>query len=174
MMNHDPFQTYQAGAYSGGVTPFLSPYAQIQNPALLGLTGLQNPMLQNPILQNPMVQHALLQQQLQQLAWQQQNPFGQGHIWPQHQQPFGNPYATQGYPLGPQGLIGGGLGQIGGFGQQSPFGHQGGYGQQGGFGQQGFGQQGGFGQPYSQIHPLAQLALRQAAGYGISPYGGGF
>jgi len=191
MMNHDPFQTYQTtGGYPQGVSPYGLPYGAVQpfiNPAALashplanspygsyginpqqlqgGFGGqnpfqnpglqnpmLQNPMLQNPIAQNPLLQHALLHNQLQQLAWQTQLlNLAQGNQgWPQQQQQFG------GYPLAPQGLTGG-IGQPGGYGQQG-----------------GFGQPGGIGQPFGQIHPLAQLALRQAAGYGISPYGGSF
>ena len=196
MMNQDPFQSYQTGAYpfTGG-TPFGSPYAtalsQVYNPGLTGYgmnqphlgqsAGWQNPLLQNPLLQNPLLQnpllqnpllqqsllhHALLQNQLQQLAWQ--NPYAtQGHFWPQTQQ-FGSPLASQG-------LIGGGIGQ---FGHPGAFGQQGGIGQQGIFGQPfigqpnvGFGQPGAFGQPYGQIHPLAHLALRQATPYGASPFG---
>ena len=165
MMNHDPFQSYQQGAYPVGTSPYGLPYTALQqfiNPGAFGGYGMnpqhqqggfgigqnpflqnplpqnQNPLLQNPILQNPLVQQALLQQQLQQLAWQNQllNPALTSHAWPQQQQQFG------GYPLAPQGLIGGGgIGQFGGIGQ---------------------------------LHPLAQLALRQAGGYGASPYGGGF
>jgi hypothetical protein len=175
MMNHDPFQSYQTtGAYSGGVTPYGLPFTALQpflNPAAFAGYGvnqqhlqggfgggqnpilqnpiLQNPALQNPALQNPLLQQAILQNQLQQLAWQQQL-LGQGlgnQGWPQQQQQY------TGYPLAPQGLIGGGIGQQGGFGQA-----------------------GAYGQPgvYGQIHPLAQMALRQASGYGISPFGGGF
>ena len=157
MMNHDPFQSYQTGAYPIGTSPYGLPYTALQqfmNPGAFGGYGmspqyqqggfgigqnpfLQNPLLQNPVLQNPLVQQALLQNQLQQLAWQNQlfNPALAAHPWPQQQQQFG-------YPLAPQGLIGGGgIGQIGGIGQ---------------------------------LHPLAHLALRQAGGYGMTPYGGSF
>ncbi|MDR3703290.1 MAG: hypothetical protein P4L56_26825 [Candidatus Sulfopaludibacter sp.] len=158
MMNHDPFQSYQTGAYPGGATPYGLPYTahqQFINPGAFGGYGMnpqhqqggfgggqnplfQNQQLQNPLFQNPLLQQALLQNQLQQLAWQNQmlNPMLANQGWPQQQQQFG------GYPLAPQGQIGGGgAGQIGGFGQ---------------------------------LHPLVQLALRQASGYGISPYGGSF
>lgn len=184
MMNHDPFQSYQTGAYPGGITPFGSPYAQYTNPALFGFGGLQNPVLQNPMLQNAMAQNPLLQnpilqnpilqnpllqnpllqhalhQHLQQLAWQ--NPLlTQAHGWPQQQQQqFGYPQQQFGYPQ-----------QQFGYPQQQQFGYpqqQLGYplAPQGLIG-------GGIGQPFGQLHPLAQLALRQATGYGISPYGGG-
>jgi hypothetical protein len=94
--------------------------------------GLQNPLLaatlQNPLLaatlQNPLLTQTLgygsgLQQQPQYGGFQQQPQFS--------------------YPLAPQSLIGGGIGQ--------QFGH---------------------------INPLAQLALRQATSYGISPLAGCF
>jgi hypothetical protein len=147
---HDPFQNYQlSGAYSGGVTPFGSPYAGLQNPAFQGfhpqaqgwgqipLQGLlQNPLLQNPLLQNPLLaayQHPLLTAGVQ-------NPY---QTVPQQQIGF--------YPLAPQTMIGAG----------NPYG-----------GGQPYGQQFGTGQPLGQIHPLIaqQIALRSLVTAGISPW----
>jgi len=177
MTNYDPFQNYQTpGAYSGGVTPFGLPYQAFQSPiggygiypqhlqgggipgqqqspwqqllALNPLAGLQNPLLQNPLLQNPLQQNPLLQNPFA------QNPYSQ---YQQMQSPWQNPLlalgqfnptlAYHGWPQQQQ--------QIGyPLAPQSPIG-------------------GGMGQPFGQIHPLAHLALRQA-GYGISPFMGGF
>lgn len=194
MMTHDPFQNYQTqnyqtpGAYPGAVTPFGLPYTAFQspfNPAFNPMAQAGQPLtppgiggygyypqqpqgqgmiggqhgplqqllalnqlaaLQNPLFQqNPYFQqNPFSQQPLAQNPWQ--NPMLAHQGWPQQQQ---QPFA---YPLAPQTLIGsGGIGQ--------PFG-------------QAYGQ--GFGQGFGQINPLAQLALRQAAGYGISPLAGSF
>jgi hypothetical protein len=181
MMNHDPFQSYQQGAYPVGATPYGLPYSALQqfiNPGAFGGYGmnpqhqqggfgigqnpqlqnpqfqnpqlqnpqLQNPQFQNPQLQNPLLQNPLLLQAI--LQNQLQQLAWQNQLLNQGPAAHGWPQQQQqfgGYPLAPQGLIGGG-----GIGQM--------------------GQTGGIG----QLHPLAQLALRQASGYGISPYGGGF
>jgi len=163
---HDPFQSYQTlGAYSGGVSPFGSPYGASQIPSFYhgipqipGLNpfaaGLQNPLLQNPMLQNPLLLHQLMQTQWQNplLGAGSQNPYQA-----QPQQQFGYPPQQQvgypqqqqfGYPLAPQTLIGAGA-------------------------QYGAGGQYGAGQGIPQIHPIAlQLALRSLATSGISPWGG--
>lgn len=176
MYTHDPFQSHQtAGLLSGGVSPFGLPIQALQQsipamglyPQLPGLQQLQGLNL-NPLLHQ--------QQALAQLAWQNpmlaaslQNPLIHSLInpiqgyqsWPQQQQ-----QQTFGYPLAPQSFIGG-FNQ-GGFGQPGAYGQSGAFGQPGGFGQPG-----AYGQPFGQIHPLAQLALRQAGGYGINPYAGG-
>jgi hypothetical protein len=182
MMTHDPFQNYQpTGAYPGGATPFGSPYTAFQSPfnpmaqtgqpfansgfggngtypqqphggGIPGQQGLLQQLLalnalaasQQNLPQNPLLQHPLAQG-----LWQ--NPLLAAGL----QNPLLNPMlAYQGwpqqqqpfnYPPAPQSLIGaGGVGQ--------PFG----------------------GQPFGQINPLAQLALRQAAGYGMSPFAGYF
>lgn len=155
-MNHDPFQTYQTlGAYPG-VTPFGLPYTAFQpNPAFggYGINPQQslNPLtagLQNP-LQNPLLQNPLLQHQLAQLAWQNQL------LAASLQNPL---LANHGWPQQQQ--------QFGYPQQQQQFPYP--LAPQSPIGA------GGIGQPFGQIHPLAQLALRQAAGYGISPYAGGF
>ena len=168
MMSHDPFQSYQTLGAGGGTpfglpytTPFLNPTAfggpQIGTPGIgaYGIhpqqhmqggayPGLQNPLLQNALFQNPFLQNALLQNQLLQqhlaqvAAWQnpliQQNPL-------LHQV-----QALQGWPQQQQ--QGWPQQQFGGYplAPQSLIGA-------GGIGQQ---------QGYGQIHPLAQLALRQA------------
>jgi hypothetical protein len=165
--------------------------AGMQNPFLQHQQA-QSPWQQQG--QAPWQQQAQLpwQQQLHQQLHQQllaaglQNPQLGLHNWPQQQTQYG-------YPLAPQSLIGAGIGQpfahqfgypqtgypqtgysqigypqtqqgIGAqFGQQQPYGQ---FGQQQPYGQ--FGQQqpyGQFGQqPFGQIHPLAQLAMRQATG----------
>lgn len=196
MMTHDPFQNYQTqnylnpnylttGAYPGATTPFGLPYTPFQSafnalaqagqpltPPGIGPYGYypQHPQGQGMIagqlgplqllalnqlaaLQNPYLQHPMAQNPWQNplVAASLQNPLLNPMLahqgWPQQQQQ--QPFT---YPLAPQTLIGaGGIGQ--------PFG-------------QGFGQS--FGQGFGQINPLAQLALRQAAGYGISPLAGSF
>ncbi len=173
MMNHDPFQSYQTGAYPVGTSPYGLPYAALQqfiNPGAFGGYGMnpqqhqqggfgigqnqggfgqnpfqQNPYLQsqNPLLQNPILQNPLVQQALLQQQLQQL-------AW---QNQLLNPALTaHGWPQQQQ--------QFGGY-PLAP---------QGLIGGGGIGQIGGIG----QLHPLAQLALRQAGGYGASPYGGMF
>jgi hypothetical protein len=199
MMNHDPFQTYQTtGLYSTGVSPYGLPYGASQqpfiNPAALATHPLanspfggyginpqqlqgafgagQNPIWQNPLLQNSQFQNPQMQNPQFQAAYLQtpqlqnpilqnpvlQNPLVQHALLQNHLQQLA--WQTQllnqaqawpqqqqfgGYQLAPQGPIGGGIGQGVGFGQ-----------------------------PFGQIHPLAHLAMRQAVGGGISPYGGAF
>jgi hypothetical protein len=142
---------------------------QLQGAGIAGQQGpLQQPFAFNPfaaVPQNPALQNPLLQHPLAQVPWQNQqfgagsqyplqNPMQAYHGWPQPQQQFGN---------------GGGIGQPSAYGWPQP--------------QQQFGYPlapqsligaGGVGSPFGQIHPLAQLALRQAAGYGISPLAGCF
>lgn len=197
MMTHDPFQNYQTqGAYSGGATPFGLPSTAFQpsfNPAVagqpqmnpgiggfgiyphpfqgVGIAGqlglLQQLLALNPLaaagLQNPALA-AGLQHPPAQVPWQ--NPLLAYQGWPQQQAQFGYPqqqpqsgYPQQqpqfqgwpqqqpqtGYPLAPQSLIGAG----------------------------------GMGQPFGQIHPqvaqlLAQVGLRPATSYGMSPLAGCF
>jgi len=189
MMTHDPFQNYQTpGAYQGVATPFGLPYTAFQpsfnpmgitsqsqlNPGISGYGIYPNPMQNAGIaaqlgplqqllalnsllagLQNPFQQH-----QQTQIPWQ--NPQLGYHTWPQQQ--FGYPQISQqnpqqqfGHPQFPQQNLG--MGQQYGYplAPQSLIGA-------GGMGQQTFG----------QIYPLAQLALRQAAGYGASPLAGCF
>jgi hypothetical protein len=170
MFTHDPFQTHQTpfGLPIQALQPSFNPMAlagqqfpntgfggyginpqQLQALALNPLLAatLHNPYLTNPMI-NPQLAYQSLLQQGQQQQWnpqqqlypqqQQFYPQQQGYLqqqgWPQHQQ-----QQQFGYPLAPQSLIGGGLGQ-----------------------------------PEGQIPPLAQLALRQASGYGISPFVGCF
>ncbi len=185
MMTHDPYQNLQAlAAYFGGATPFGLPYTAYQpsfnpssfagqpqaNPGIggygiypnklqgMGIAGqlgpLQQLLTQNPLaagLQNPFLQHALAQGSLQ-------NPQLGYHGWPQLQQP------QYGYPQAPQQNL------TGPVGTGQPFGQQFGY----PLAPQSLIGTGGIGQPFGQVHPLAQLALRQAAGYGISPWAGSF
>lgn len=185
MITHDPFQNYQTlGAYPGGATPYGFPYTAFQSPFNpMAATGQpvhnpgiggygfypqqqqggipiqQNPLQQllalNPLagLQNPMLQNPLAQNPFAQNLWQ--NPLLAASL----QNPLLNPaLAYHGWPQQQQ--------------QQFPYAQQ----QQfpyplapqtmiGGA---------GIGQPFTQINPLAQLALRQAAGYGISPLTGSF
>ncbi len=188
MMTHDPFQNYQTqGAYSGGATPFGLPYTAFQppfNPAITGqpqanpgfggygiyphpyqgvgiagqlgllqqllalnplaATGLQNPALA-PNLQHPLAQVPWQNPMLAYQGWPQQQPQA-GY---QQQQPQFQGWPQQqpqfGYPLAPQSLIGAG----------------------------------GIGQTFGQIHPqvaqlLAQVGLRPATSYGMSPLAGCF
>jgi len=178
MMNHDPFQTYQTpgayqtpGVYSAGVSPFGLPYGAPQpfiNPAAFagyginphlqgGFGGGQNPLLQNPLLQNQQLQNPLLQNQLLQNPILQNPLVQQALLQNQLQQLawqnqlLSQAQGNQGWPQQQQ--------QFGGYPQQGP---------------QSMIGVGGIGQPFGQIHPLAQLALRQATGFGISPYGGSF
>ena len=137
----------------------------------LGAAGLQNPLLaagvQHPLAQvpwqNPLLAYQGWPQQQAQFGYpQQQAQFG----YPQQQPQFGYPqqqaqlgYPQQqpqfqswpqqqpqtGYPLAPQSLVGAG----------------------------------GMGQPFGQIHPqvaqlLAQVGLRPATSYGMSPLAGCF
>jgi hypothetical protein len=163
---------------------------QLQGAGIAGQQGpLQQPFAFNPfaaVPQNPALQNPLLQHPLAQVPWQNQqfaagsqyplqNPVPAYYGWPQPQQQFGN---------------GGGIGQPSAYGWPQPqqqFGNGGGIGQPSAYGwpqpQQQFGYPlapqsligaGGVGSPFGQIHPLAQLALRQAAGYGISPLAGCF
>jgi hypothetical protein len=180
MMTHDPFQNYQTlGQYAGAATPYGLPYTALQptfnpmgmagQPQIPGIGGYgiyPNPLqglsqiapLQQLLALNSLVaslHNPLLHQQSpwhnHLLAAGLQNPQTGYPGWPQ--QPQSN------YPLAPQTLLGaGGIGQ--------PYAQQFGFPQvpQGLLG-------GGIGQ---NIHPLAQLALRQATGYGISPLAGCF
>ncbi|SPE41466.1 hypothetical protein SBA3_430051 [Candidatus Sulfopaludibacter sp. SbA3] len=149
MLTHDPFQMYQnPGAYSTGVTPFGLPYTAVQpfvNPAIGGY-GIHPQHLHGLGFAGlgQAWQNPLLQQQLLQQQLLQQLQ------QQQLQQPLLNPMAAlQGWPQ-----------------TQSPFGYP--------LAPQSLIGATGIGQPTGQIHPLAQLALRQAAGYGISPLAGCF
>jgi hypothetical protein len=182
MMTHDPFQNYQTpGAYQGA-SPFGLPYGPFQtpfnplagqqfaNPGIggygiypqslqgIGLQGagiggpqghlqqllaLQNPLLQNPLLQNPLLQNPLLQ-----------NPLIQNSLLQQQlsQSPWQNPLLTASLQQNP--LLNPAMAYHGWPQQQSQLGYP--------LAPQSFiGAGGGIG----QIHPLAQAALRQAAGY---------
>jgi hypothetical protein len=155
MMTHDPFQNFQTpGGYFGAPAPFGLPYTAYQPPfnpmGVAQLGPLQQLLALNSLaagLQSPFLQHPQAQG-----PWQNPQLGYQG--WPQQQQPYGYPQQQQqtyGYPQAQQqNLTGYPLAP------QSLIGA------------------GGIGQPFGQIHPLAQLALRQAAGYGISPLAGGF
>jgi hypothetical protein len=191
MMTHDPYQNFQAsGAYFGGPAPYGLPYAAYPpsfnpmgfagqpqanpgiggygiypNPLLGGTAGQIGPLHQllalNSLtagLQHPLLQHPLLQHVLAQSSWQNQQPGNYG--WPQQpQQQYGYPQAAQQSLPGPVGI-----GQPFGFGQQLGY----------PLAPQTLIGAGGIGQAFGQVHPLAQLALRQAAGYGNSPWAGGF
>ena len=178
MMTHDPFQNYQSlGAYAGAATPFGLPFNAYQTP--FNPTGIAAPLQSHPgiggygISPNPFqgvaplqqllalnalingMQNPILQHLQTQTPWQNpllaaglQNPQAAYHNWAQQQQ-------QPNYPLAPQTLLGaGGIGQ--------PFAQQ-------------FGYPGQIpGQIPGLIHPRAQLALRQAYGYGGSPIAGCF
>ncbi len=194
MMTHDPFQNFQTlGAYFGGGTPFGLPYTAFQptfnplgiagqtqgNPGIGGygiypnplqgtgitsqLAPLQQLLAYNALaagLQNPLLQHLQAQGPWQNPQLGVHPGYQVGYQgWPQQQ-------AQYGYPQVPQQTLAGapGVGQP--FGQQQ-YGYP--------LAPQSFIGSGGIGQAFGQIHPLAQqLALRQAAGFGISPLAGCF
>lgn len=194
MFTQDPFQSYQTpGAFSTGGVPYGLPYTASQspfhpmafaghplsNPAMggygihpqqlqSGIGGQQGLLPQQLLALNPLaagLQNPFLQQVVAQNLWQNpllaaglQNPLLHPMLayqgWQQQQPQFN-------YPLAPQTMIGaGGIGQA--FAPGNPLASQNIPG--GGLGQHQF----------SQIHPLAQLAMRQATGYGMSPLAGGF
>lgn len=174
---HDPFQSYQTGAFAVGATPFGAPYGGQQisgihpalagNPAaaLCGVGGYAVHPLQLQQLQQ--LQHLQqLQQQIQQLQTQapgivgQQNPLFQNPL----AQGWHNPLLAAGMQpqyhnpmLGYQGWPQPALGY-----PQTAFGYP-------------LAPQsliGSVGQAYGPMHPLAaQLALRSFTGGGISPWG---
>jgi len=173
MMTHDPFQNYQTtGAYPGGSTPFGLPYSLFQSPfnpipqtgQQFGNPGFAGNGIYPQQLQGGGIpgQQGLFQQllALNSLAATQQNPllqhpFSQS-LWQNPllaaslQNPLLNPMlAYHGWPQ-----------------QQQQFNYP--------PAPQSLIGAGGIGQPFGQINPLAQMALRQASGYGISPFAGYF
>jgi hypothetical protein len=181
MMTHDPFQNYQTtGAYPGGGTPFGQPYGPFQSPFNpMAQTGQQpgNPgiggngiypqqlqgggtpgqqgLLQQLLALNSLAasqQNPLLQHPLAQSLWQ--NPLLAASL----QNPLLNPMlAYHGWPQQQQ---------QGWPQQQQQFNYP--------PAPQSLIGAGGIGQPFGQFNPLAHLALRQATGYGISPFAGYF
>ena len=168
MFSHDPFQNYQTlGAYGAGVTPYGLPFQGTQPaihplafagppysnptvgygayPLIGGIGGSQQlpwQQLQTPYPPAVGLQNPLLQHLLAHAAWQNPllNPALAYHQM-LAQQAWQQPQTQFNYPLAPQTLIGGaGIGQP------------------------------GLGQHYGQIHPLAQMAMRQTTGLGLSPF----